>query len=787
MFYVYFIIAVLIIAWLMNRSHGQKISGAVNQGGDPYAQGYWDGYRARQKEVEAGIETPQHADYLFNESVGVFSVAEEAKPKEPVLSEAELKAKHDMQNINTALYIACLLLVAAVALFIGASLSESVRFLGVWAVAIGFYFTGLYLHRNFQKLRPAAVAFTGTGLAILPFTGIAMYNFILHDAPICWFLTSLIGVLAFIYTAVRLKNQVVSYFAIAFIISLSASSVSTLGVGLIWYFVVLILVGSLFSIVATIRPKWLPEYFNSPIQQSNFWIVPLTLVASLFACNHLKVIDYSIITLTSAIYYGAVAASSLDKRDISIFLARFMFSLSMILLAHDIFDDWVMVGLTVSAIGILQVAVSTMFLPKYTAGDQNNEVWLWLGFGMQLAAPLFATDSSSWGIIVLGQLFSMLIMSIGVAYALRRMMLTAFGTVALAFIPIIWGLEVAKPHFEVHFVSLIFIALALLVILVNRMVENFSKLINIDKYLFVNVFLFIVEALIYTSHVEPVWGFTISSLSAAMIYYLVYIKKQPWMIIIANLITLLVGGWLFNWLGFDAQWSGVFIAWFAFVVFYLAHLLMESLSRNYYGLFFWWSAIASGIAFNVFSLFRPDDSVAGFASAGMAGAALILAAKGWSLRKYYYVDAGVIIATIGLQRIVDLMDGNLDTLLYTHWWALTIAMLGLMYYGINDRVGAKNRLIIALVFITIPSGLAALASGLSHSDVPYRLIFIMEHIIMLLAGLVTSKKMVTIWGAVGITLAVMLLLQDYTYMLLATVAFIIIGATISTMNRQSKN
>ena len=85
---------------------------------------------------------------------------------------AARKAKRDQQNINVTLYVASLLLVAAGALFVGTSLPALFRFVGIWFITALFYVSGMVIHSRVPRLRPAAVAFVGTGLALIPVTGL---------------------------------------------------------------------------------------------------------------------------------------------------------------------------------------------------------------------------------------------------------------------------------------------------------------------------------------------------------------------------------------------------------------------------------------------------------------------------------------------------------------------------------------------------------------------------------------------------------------------------------------
>ncbi len=302
--FLFWVAVIALIIWLATRN---KKPTTLDYTSRTYAQGYWDGWRAREAQIG---QTDQPAMTALVEDLQP-AITQAFAPIPPA-DQAANKEKHELQNINIVLYVASFLLVAAAALFVGTSLPGEVKFIGTWAITALFYVGGLVLYQTSPKLRPAAIAFTATGLALLPFTGLSMYNYIFHDGPIVWLITSIIGVIAYVLASVRLQSQIVAYFALAFMVSLSLSGVAVLQSGLLWYFVVLIGFGSVVTIVATLRPSWLPTVFTQPIQMGGTIIVPVTLMASLFAGIELSIDDYEIIFATTTLYYAAVAFSAVS-------------------------------------------------------------------------------------------------------------------------------------------------------------------------------------------------------------------------------------------------------------------------------------------------------------------------------------------------------------------------------------------------------------------------------------------------------------------------------------------
>ena len=227
-------------------------------------------------------------------------------------SPAELlarKEKRERQNINVTLYVASLLLVAAAALFVGTGLPAVLRFAGVCLITALFYVTGLALHAKSPKLRPAAVAFAGTGLALVPVAGLAMYNFAVQDGPLAWLLTSVVGTLAYVVAAVRLESRVLVYLSLTFVVSTAWSGVSLLGASLVWYFVVMIGFAAAMTLVTLAKPGWVAPLFLRPIMVLDPFVVPAVAVAATVLPLRLDLGEIALILVLCGAYFGLAAAA----------------------------------------------------------------------------------------------------------------------------------------------------------------------------------------------------------------------------------------------------------------------------------------------------------------------------------------------------------------------------------------------------------------------------------------------------------------------------------------------
>ena len=244
---------------------------------------------------------------------------------------AARKEKRDRQNINITLYIASLLLVAAGALFVGTSLPQMFRFVAMWGITVLFYVVGLVLHPRVPRLRPAAMAFTGTGLALVPVTGVAMHNFALHNGPLAWLLTSLLGTAAYVFAAVRLNNTVLAWLSLSFVVSTAWSGVSVLGGALVWYFTALIGLAIVLTLFALVHPRWMPSLYVRPLAVLHPFVVPAVGLAATLTPNFLGKGEYAVIMAMCGLYFAVMLfVPAVKYRVEHFFAARAAFTLAII-------------------------------------------------------------------------------------------------------------------------------------------------------------------------------------------------------------------------------------------------------------------------------------------------------------------------------------------------------------------------------------------------------------------------------------------------------------------------
>ena len=296
--------------------------------------------------------------------------AAEAPLRTPEEAAAE-KAGRDLRNINIALYSASLLLVAAAGLFTFAAVPGVARASTISVAVAIFYIAGLVLHVRLPRLRPAAVAFTGTGLALLPAAGM-LFGVLTDQANTAWFGTALIGTAAYLVAAVKLNSRVVAYLALPFFLSIALSSVSLLGGALLWYFTCSIAVAALFAVLIRLRPHLLPPLLAQVVVDTHRLLTPLALAASFFLAPLLTDTDRALLWVAASAYYAGLLALLGSHRIQYLYLLRVVGSIAIMLvaLAAGIPLSWSLLVLT--AVLALQVVVLLVWRERATSFFQDH-------------------------------------------------------------------------------------------------------------------------------------------------------------------------------------------------------------------------------------------------------------------------------------------------------------------------------------------------------------------------------------------------------------------------------
>lgn len=806
------IVIAILIGFLVKAGKKQKI---VDKLSISYRQGYSDGYNsasnnqngqvvpALSSENQNATSTPLSPD---NVAQPVQNIATNITPQpQPILvDDVAAKEKSKLQNINIALYVAGILLVGGVALFVSlAEFSGLFKYIFVWIIVVTYYLIGFELKDKVPILKPAAVAFVCTALAILPFTGLFMYSLVAQDPTLCWFVTSIIAFIAYIYASIRLNSQTLAYISIASFISLATSTVSTIGVGVLWYCVVVILIATAFTFITRFWLNLVTELFKKPITYSGQFLVPITLLASVIRYMDISLSEYVVIFGISALYYLSNALSLKrgdSSRSLYLFMTRLLFTVTGLIFAYNVSKSWVVVSYTFFVFGLLQLLYSTTMLPKKACSlDNQNEIWLWLGGLMTIISPVFLITNASWKEAWVIYLVSIGVSSVVSSVWLRRAEICIFTLFSLLVLPLLELLIIPKMGWDllmIIYLVMMCLSFAIKFILRKNQLSSSQKII-------LNLYIFLFMAAMILASVANIQQYlvlqTVVWLIASAIFYAYYvIDKEINLVVIGNsslLMCIVQFTRLFNLQNMD-QYN--LIAWLSLAIFFSVSLIIRQLgqkSGKTYDIMWATSVIAAGIAglvtmymgsagFHAITNSTLSTSQLTYISSSLVTCCvgLVLIFQDYLLKKPRYCDVSAILITLGLTAVVDVLYPNIHSLFYVHWWVLVIGILAYVYYRFNEKPKAKFRLICALSLLSMFT--ISYAFG---GEISYRLLFLIEHSLLVVIGLLASYKLLTVWGGVGVTLALLWMLSGYTFLLLSFIGLVIIAIVVYVIMKGNHN
>ncbi|WP_026534049.1 hypothetical protein [Arthrobacter sp. H14] len=292
--------------------------------------------------------------------------AQPSRPARDPAAKEKTAEQRTLRNINITLYAAALLLISAASLSIGLAVPAAVKFIGLVLVAALFYTGGLVIHARSERLRPSATAFTGTGLALIPVTGLALHLLVVHDIPLAWFATSLIGTAAFIHAGSRLQSKVLAALALTFLVSTSWSGGAMVNQGVIWYFIMTMMLAAVSTFLVYRRPAWLANIYLKTFQAAHRFVVPATLAAAVVAAPILDSVDYLVLFTAATLYYAAsTMAGSPDDRPLDLTAGRVTATLALAFGAYELGAG---VDETIGIVGVLlalQAVLVSMLKASY--------------------------------------------------------------------------------------------------------------------------------------------------------------------------------------------------------------------------------------------------------------------------------------------------------------------------------------------------------------------------------------------------------------------------------------
>lgn len=231
---------------------------------------------------------------------------------EPVAAPASAPLQHKayVDNTSLLLYFGAFLFIAAVGIFVGfAEVEGAAKTFSVGFVAAALYLFGFWLFNAKRKLRQVGEAFIGIGMTIVPFVGVTAYNYSADQAngAFIWMATSIVALLLYALTIIKLRTVFVSYLLVGSIVSLLLSFVGIVE-GPVHYFIWAIAFTGIVLQLLSMTFKSVPN-LNEASHLSSQLFAPLAIIGSLIAINESGVAQVAVTTGLTALYYGLLAFS----------------------------------------------------------------------------------------------------------------------------------------------------------------------------------------------------------------------------------------------------------------------------------------------------------------------------------------------------------------------------------------------------------------------------------------------------------------------------------------------
>jgi len=272
-------------------------------------------------------------------------------------------------------------------------------------------------------------------------------------------------------------------------------------------------------------------------------------------------------------------------------------------------------------------------------------------------------------------------------------------------------------------------------------------------------------------------------LAAVAALYMVVCAKRDWrlMAILAHPSLVLLCYLTAQWLGIKLEFMSI-ISLVLFAVFYgaAAAVRTRKLPTSWYYASFW-----SAIGWSMFLLLMTmSASVTTEAILLVAltwvvnGSALI--AEGMPKKSLLYFDSGVLLVLCGILFAVHMLIVPIHSIVMPYLCSVAIfsgAVMSWRWLG-YAQISTTTHLALALAVFSLSTLVLALAG-----DNAMEVLFLAEHSLMVIIGLVLGKRLISMWGASGVTLALIYLLSGYAYALAILAGLAIIAAVIVVVVR----
>ena len=276
-------------------------------------------------------------------------------------------------------------------------------------------------------------------------------------------------------------------------------------------------------------------------------------------------------------------------------------------------------------------------------------------------------------------------------------------------------------------------------------------------------------------------------LAAVAALYMAVYAKRDWrpMAILAHPSLVLLFYLIAQWLGVKLEFMSI-VSLIIFAVFYGAAVTARTKKLSvywYYASF--WSAIGWSMTLLLMAMPASVATEAVLLATLMwavNGSALI--AEGLPKKNIPYFDSGILLVLCGILFAIHMLIAPVHDIVVPYLWSAAIlsgAVMSWRWLG-YAHIYTIAHLVLALSVFSLSTLVLALAG-----DNAMEILFLAEHSLMVIIGLALGRRLITIWGAVGVTLALIYLLSGYAYALAILAGLSIITAVVVVVARGQRN
>ena len=276
-------------------------------------------------------------------------------------------------------------------------------------------------------------------------------------------------------------------------------------------------------------------------------------------------------------------------------------------------------------------------------------------------------------------------------------------------------------------------------------------------------------------------------LAAVAALYMAVYAKRDWrlMAAMAHPSLVLLCYLTAQWLGIKLEFMSI-ISLVLFAVFYgaAAAARTRKLPTSWYYASFW-SAIGWSMTLLLMAMpasVTTESVLLVTLMWAVNGSALI--AEGVPKKNILYFDSGALLILCGILFAIHMLIAPVHGIVVPYLCSAAIlsgAVMSWRWLG-YAHIYTIAHLVLALAVFSLSTLVLALAG-----DNAMEILFLAEHSLMVIIGLVLGRRLITIWGAVGVTLALIYLLSGYAYALAILAGLSIITAVVVVVAKGQRN